>query len=105
MATILAIAALVGMWFVFVKMGRQGWEGIVPFYNLYVLFEELYGNGIKFLLLLIPFYNIYIAIKLYIDWGKTFSKETGFIIGLILLNPIFMLIMAFDDSTYTKPVI
>ena len=56
---IFCIAALAGQYLVFQKMRRQGWEGIVPFYSSYVLFEELYGDGWKFLTLLIPFYNIY----------------------------------------------
>ena len=28
-----AILSMVGSWMIFKKMGRQGWEGIVPFYN------------------------------------------------------------------------
>ena len=55
---IIGILTLVAEWMIFKKMGRQGWEGIVPFYNTYVLCQELYGNGWKFRLLLIPFYPI-----------------------------------------------
>lgn len=61
---IIGILTLVAEWMIFKKMGRQGWEGIVPFYNTYVLCQELYGNGWKFLLLLIPIYNIYFVIKM-----------------------------------------
>ena len=50
-----AILSMVGSWMIFKKMGRQGWEGIVPIYSTYVLCKVLYGNGWKFLLLLIPF--------------------------------------------------
>lgn len=67
---IIGILTLVAEWMIFKKMGRQGWEGIVPFYNTYVLCQELYGNGWKFLLLLIPIYNIYFVIKMNIDWGQ-----------------------------------
>lgn len=42
---IATILSLVGSWMVYKKMGRQGWEGIVPIYNTYVLCQELYGNG------------------------------------------------------------
>ena len=62
-----AILSMVGSWMIFKKMGRQGWEGIVPIYSTYVLCKVLYGNGWKFLLLLIPFYNIYFAIKMMVD--------------------------------------
>lgn len=87
-------------WRVYQKMGREGWEGIVPLYNSYVLFQELYGNGWKFLLLLIPIYNIYLIIKLEIDLAHAFNKGTGFGIGLLLLNTIFMAILAFGNPTY-----
>mgnify|MGYP000712497399 CR=1 FL=1 len=70
---IATILSLVGSWMVYKKMGRQGWEGIVPIYNTYVLCQELYGNGWKFLLLLIPFYNIYFGIKMMIDLAKAFN--------------------------------
>lgn len=59
LSLIIGILTLVAEWMIFKKMGRQGWEGIVPIYNTYVLCQELYGNGWKFLLLLIPIYNIY----------------------------------------------
>lgn len=90
--------SLIASWMIYKKMGRQGWEGIVPFYNSYILCEELYGNGWKFLLMLIPLYNIYFAIKLYIDWSHAFHKSTGFAIGMLFLPFIFQLILAFDNS-------
>ncbi len=33
-------AKYVGMWFTFKKMGIEGWRGIIPFYNMYVLFKK-----------------------------------------------------------------
>ena len=86
------------MYFVFRKMGKQGWEGLIPVYNMYVLFDELYGNGLKFLLLLIPVYNIYVLIKLYIDWAKAFGQSGAFVVGLILLQPVFLLILGLNDN-------
>ena len=97
------IVVLVANWRIYVKMGRQGWESIIPLYNLYVMFDELYGQGAKMFLLLIPFYNIYVAIKLSIDLADAFNKGTGFIWGLVLLNPIFSCILAFGDAEYSKP--
>ena len=97
---IIGILTLVAEWMIFKKMGRQGWEGIVPFYNTYVLCQELYGNGWKFLLLLIPIYNIYFVIKMNIDWAKAFNQGVGFGIGLLLLPFIFQLILAFGGDQY-----
>ena len=39
---VLVAAELVGNWFTFKKMHMPGWKGIIPFYNLYVLFEKLW---------------------------------------------------------------
>lgn len=100
MGYIITLLALVANWMIFKKMGRQGWEGIIPFYNTYVLFEELYGNGWKFLLLLIPIYNIYIIFKLYIDLAHAFNKSTGFGVGLVLLSIVFLCLLAFGNDVY-----
>ncbi len=94
------ILTLVASWMVYKKMGRQGWEGIVPIYNLYVLCQELYGNGWKFLFLLIPIYNIYFAIKMEIDLAKAFNQGAGFGIGLLLLPFIFQMILGFGSAQY-----
>lgn len=95
---ITTVVSLIASWMIYKKMGRQGWEGIIPFYNTYVLCEELYGNGWKFLLMLIPLYNIYFAIKLNLDYAYAFNKGTGFAVGMIFLPFIFQLILAFDEN-------
>ncbi len=95
---ILAVIVLVAQWFVFQKMGREGWEGIIPFYSTYVLFEILYGDGWRMLLLLIPFYNIYIFIKMFIDLAHAFNQSTGFGWGLALLSFIFMPILGLSKD-------
>ncbi len=97
---ICTIVSLVASWMIYKKMGREGWEGIIPVYNVFVLCKELYGNGWKCFLALIPLYNIYFGIKLYIDWAKAFGKNAGFAIGMILLPFIFQLILAFGNVKY-----
>lgn len=94
------VASLVGEWKIFEKTGREGWKAIIPFYNSYTLFDIVYGDGIKFLFLLIPFYNIYVMIKLYLDLAKLFGQETAFGWGLILLNPVFMCILGFGPARF-----
>ena len=100
MELILSVLTLVASWRIFQKMGRQGWEGIIPIYSSYILFQELYGNGWKMLLMLIPLYNIYLIFKLWIDLSHKFNQSTGFGFGLALLYPIFALILAFGKATY-----
>lgn len=100
LSLIIMVVTLAANWRIFQKMGREGWEGLIPIYNIYVQFEELYGNGAKMFLLLIPFYNIYIGIKFYIDLAHAFNKSTGFGWGLMLLNVVFFCILAFGDAKY-----
>lgn len=97
---ICTVLSLVSSWMIFKKMGREGWEGIIPIYNFYILCQELYGEGWKCLLMLVPLYNIYFGIKLYVDWAKGFNKSTGFAVGMLFLPFIFQLILAFSDATY-----
>ncbi|MBQ0125737.1 MAG: hypothetical protein KBS59_05365 [Clostridiales bacterium] len=87
-------------WMFYKKLGHEGWEGFVPFYNVFVLFKELYGNGFKFLLLLIPFYNIYVVIKFALDVAKAFHKNTAFGFGVLLAPYIFVVILALGDTTF-----
>lgn len=95
-----AVLGIVAMWKIFEKAGEPGWAAIIPFYNLYVLFKITWGNGWKFLFLLIPFANIVFAIITVVKLAKAFGKSGGFAVGLIFLSIIFYCILAFDQSTY-----
>ena len=103
LTTILSLAlcvfVLVCMWIVFRKAGKPGWAAIVPFYNLYVLFEITWGSGMRFLLLLIPIYNI-LSIQTQVRLAKAFGKSGGFAAGLIFLPYIFIPLLAFGKETY-----
>lgn len=97
---LIVITYYAALWMIFQKMGYEGWEGIIPFYNLYILFQELYGDGWRFLLIFIPFYNIYIFIKMYIDLAHAFHKSTGFGVGAVFFPEIFLCILAFGSSSF-----
>lgn len=101
----LSVFAIVCMWKVFKKAGRNGWEAIIPIYNIVVLFQISKINPLHILWLLLPFVGSIIflvfTIKCYINLSKSFGKSTGFAVGLIFLPIIFMAILAFDSSTYT----
>ena len=96
---ILSLFVLAGCWRIFQKMGRQGWEGIVPLYNGYVLCQILYGQGWRLLLFLVPLYNIYFAIKLHIDLAKSFHQGVGFGLGLTFLPMVFYPLLGFGSFT------
>lgn len=99
-ALILMVIMIVANWKIFTKAGKPGWASIVPFYNMYTLFEVAGMNGWMFLLLLVPIVNIVMAIMVYINLAKAFGQSGAFAVGLILLNPIFSLILAFGKAQY-----
>jgi len=99
---VIAVIMIVANWKVFTKAGKPGWASIIPLYNMYVMFEIAGINGWMFLLTFVPIANIIIQIMLYLNLAKKFEKSTGFAIGLILLNPIFLLMLAFGNAEYNK---
>ena len=94
------VLAIVALWKIFEKAGEPGWAAIIPFYNIYTLFKITWGNGWKFLLLLIPIANIVFLILTMVKLAKAFGKSGGFAVGLIFLSVIFYCILAFDQSQY-----
>ena len=97
---VLCVFVLVCMWIVFRKAGKPGWAAIVPFYNLYVLFDITWGSGMRFLLLLIPIYNIILGIQTQVRLARAFGKSGGFAAGLVFLPYIFLPLLAFGKETY-----
>lgn len=98
----IAIIMIVANWKIFTKAGKPGWASIVPIYNMYVTFQVAGMNGWMFLLLFVPLVNIVVQIMLCLNLAKAFGKSTGFGIGLIFLNPIFLLILAFGNAEYSN---
>lgn len=97
----ISIFSLVCMWKIFKKAGKNGWEAIIPIYNIIVLLEITELPTWYIVLFLIPFANIYALFKVYIELAHKFGKSTGFGIGLVFLSPIFEAILAFGkDCVY-----
>jgi hypothetical protein len=104
-AVILYIAILVffigAMWKIYTKAGEEGWACLIPFYGFYVLCKFC---GVKnWWLIFIPFANIYIAIVAVFALAKSFGKDVGFGVGLLLLGIIFYPILGYGDSRYVGP--
>lgn len=91
------------MWKVFVKAGRQGWEAIIPIYNAYVLLKIAGKPGWWLLLYCIPLVNIVFLIWTYNMVSKSFGKDEGFTVGLVLLGIIFWPILGFGPAIYKGP--
>lgn len=103
-ATIIVfVLSIVAMWLIFKKAGQGGWKALIPIYNVYTLCKIADGNGWKFLLFLIPIVNIIYGIMLTFRLAKSFGKGIAFGFGLLFLNTIFMLILAFGGAQYVGP--
>ncbi|MBS1616692.1 MAG: hypothetical protein JST06_11315 [Bacteroidetes bacterium] len=90
-------------WKLFEKAGREGWEGIIPIYNLYVMIRFVGKPGWWLILFIIPFVNFIFLIWTYNMLSKSFGKDEGFTIGLVLLGAIFFPILALGSARYIGP--
>lgn len=98
-----AVLIIVAMWRVYEKAGKPGWASIIPIYNIWVMLEIVGKEGWWIILFLIPGVNVIVGIIVMWELAKSFGKDAGFAIGLILLAPIFLLILAFSDAEYVGP--
>jgi hypothetical protein len=114
---IIIILIIIGSMRVFKKAGKPMWAAIIPIYSTYVLLQiirkpvwwmvplivlpildsivdmGMVGNIIS----LICF--VFVIMALY-NLAKVFGRGIGFALGLIILNPIFMMILGFGKSEY-----
>lgn len=123
---VLYVITVIAYWQIFKKAGEKGWKSLIPVYNSYimykiswktsmfwieialgVLYSILYGisysSGSAVLSVLA--YIVYIAvivigIMVLHKLSKAFGHGVGFTVGLVLLSPIFILILAFGSSQY-----
>lgn len=97
------------------KAGIKPYKALIPVYNLYISFNicnisfvwyilqlTCLFASLKYVVLMLPTIIITIILHVYFlsKLAKVFGKGFFFTIGLILLPPIFILILAFDKSKY-----
>ena len=96
------VLTIVAEWKIFKKAGKDGWKALIPVYNAYTLLQILNMEPMLCFLTLLPGANFMLAIVMNVKLAKSFGKGTGFAIGLILLEPIFEMILAFGDAKYKQ---
>jgi hypothetical protein len=99
----LFVLMVVAMWRVFEKAEQPGWASIIPVYNTYIMLKIGGKPWWWLLLMLIPFVNFVLLIWTYNMISKSFGKDEGFTVGLLLLSIIFWPILGFGDSKYQGP--
>lgn len=97
----LTVLTIVAKWKINTKAGQPGWACLIPVYNLYVELR-IAGMSPLWLLTLLACGVGYVIpwIICQIKTAERFGQGVGFGIGLILLNQIFSLILAFGSSKY-----
>ena len=129
-SVVTAIIRLVCRWRIFSKAGEKGWKALIPYYGTYTEFSFTWSKMQGLLMLGATLlshivmiatesgslmFNIgsllgtYAAVLTLIQIHKlslSFGRKFGFTLGLIFLNPIFMLILAFGKkSQYVGPAV
>lgn len=91
-------------WKLFEKAGKKGWISIVPYYNLYTLFQISGKPGWWFAFAFIPYIGGLILLVLSfianIELAKKFGKSAGFGVGMTLLGFIFYPILGYGSAVY-----
>jgi hypothetical protein len=98
---VFAILTIVAKWKINTKAGQPGWACLIPIYNLYVELR-IAGMSPLWLLTLLACGVGYVIpwIICQIKTAERFGRGTGFALGLIFLNQIFVLILAFGSAQY-----
>ena len=122
------VIQVIARWRLFTKAGEAGWKSIIPFYNDYIVCKLSWKTSMfwVYLVLLVigatitgsaaegTFLNTVgelFEVGGAIVWAMSmfrlalsFGKSRGFGWGMVFLEPIFILILAFTPGQYQGPV-
>lgn len=95
------VVLIIAGWRIFEKAGKPGWAFLIPFYNVIVLLEIINKPWWWLLLMIfVPLGNLIWGIWATNLLAKSFGKNEGFTVGLILLSFIFYPILGFGSADY-----
>jgi hypothetical protein len=97
------VLSIAGLWCIFVKAGEEGWKAIIPIWNTLITLKIIGRQWWWIILLLIPIVNIIVWIVIANDLSKSFERGIGTTLGLIFLEPIFVMILGFGSAEYKGP--
>jgi hypothetical protein len=94
---------IAAFWKVFEKAGQPGWACIIPIYNLIVMLK-ISGKPLWWIIMfIIPGVNVVFLVWMTNMLSKSFGKDEGFTVGLLLLGFVFYPILGFGDARYLGP--
>ena len=98
---LLIILMLAGAWQIFIKAGREGWEAIVPIYNIYVLTQITAQPWWLVILSLTPVVNVFATGYLYLKLAERFGQPWPYMLGLLFLPFVFFPLLGFGNARYS----
>jgi hypothetical protein len=87
------------MWKLYTKANKPGWAVLIPIYSTLVLLEIIRKPWWWLLLMLIPIVNIIYTIWAINLFVKSFGKDEGYTVGVLLLPVVFYPLLAFSKNT------
>lgn len=94
------ILTIVSKWNILEKAGESGWTALVPFYGNYLFHDIIWDNGWYFLASYVPGISYVVGVISKVKLSNHFDKNSVFALGLVLFEPVFLAILAFDESDY-----
>jgi len=102
-AFVVYVVFVIGAWKVFTKADRPGWWSIIPIWNAAVLLQISGRSGWWVLGYVVPLLNLFVQIRWGVEMARAYGQGIGFAIGLILLEPLFLVILGFGAARYLGP--
>lgn len=114
----------IAYWRIFTKAGEAGWKSLIPVYNSYIQYKISWDTRMFWISIIGTAIGMYLynmdnsfstvggVVALaasalnWIDLYKlslSFGHGIGYTLGLIFLNPIFILILGFSNDQYQGP--
>jgi hypothetical protein len=100
---VIAVFFFIVYWRIFEKAGRPGWESLIPVYNNFIMMKIIGKPWWWLVLMCIPFVNIIFIVWSVNMLSKSFGKDEGYTVGLLLLSIVFYPMLAFGDAKYIGP--
>ena len=123
-ATVVVLLCILAYWMIFKKAGEAGWKALIPVYSTYIEYKltwsgKMFGLLAVFAVIAVAFQHIgglgiivFLAASVgmvvmrviaCIKLSVSFGHGAWFGVGLVFLNFIFLLVLAFDGSEYIGP--
>jgi signal peptidase I len=102
---IFSIGTIVGLWKLFEKAGRKGWEIIIPFYNFYIWLKIIKKPLWWYIFILTPFLNVFMLMLMIVELVKCFNKFSLFEQGAAVIFPfVYLPYIGFSEKeVYVHP--